>query len=503
MQTIGARVIKNSASQGLTYLARFGSTFLVTVFIARFAGAEKLGIYSFALTFAAAAAVLTDLGISLMLIRAIARKPQAVQKYVNNSFALSVALSPLFALVSAGMINLLGYPQEVISAVYWSAIALILYGFTTLLRGAFFAYERMEFETVTTIIQEVSFLGGSLVALQLDLPFVSIFILYAVSRLLGLICSWAIYNKYIGVLRLEVDLRFWKMLILDALPFAANVILTILHVRSATFLLSYLVGNTTTGHYEAAFNISFRWSILAQILNNSLLPIMSRTHSSATEKAVDYAEQAIRYLVMLGLPLTVGLVLLASRVVTSIYGTNFGTAVVVFQILMVTIVFKFASHTLGTTLTAIDLQNKRVLALALVAILNVWLNLALIPSYGAVGAAVTASFTEVILFIAYLLFVYKRVGNPLRFAYIWKPAVGAVIMGGVIILLWQLPLIPLISLALLVYGAVLWGLKGFSSEELQTIRLLLNAGGRAPLAAFRRRRAPGQVISSSVTDQDK
>jgi O-antigen/teichoic acid export membrane protein len=465
-QPAAARVAKNTMMQGITYIARAVSTLIVTVFIARLAGVQSLGVYSFAITFTTAAALLADLGISLLLIREIARERDAVQKYLNNAFTISVFLSPIAFLAIAGTINLLGYPKDTVYAVYLSALALILFSFTALFKGAFYAHERMEFETATVVVQETAFLSLGLLVLYLGLPFLQIFGAYAVSRLLGLAFAWSIYRRYMGGLRLAFDPRFCKTLILKALPFGANVLLTLIYARSAVLLLSFFQGDEATGYYEAAFNLSIRLSIVAEMLNNSLLPIMSREHRLPEKKLLHYAALSIKYLVMLGLPLTVGLVLISDRIVGSVYGTGFTPSVLTFQILVGAIVFKFASHSLATALTAADLQGRRTVAVAIAASLNVALGLCLIPAYSYVGAAASVLATEVVLFVTVFHFARRSVGNPLSVQILWRPALGSLVMGGFISVMLDLPVAAVIVLGAIIYGGTLYLLRAFSADEI-------------------------------------
>jgi O-antigen/teichoic acid export membrane protein len=110
------------------------------------------------------------------------------------------------------------------------------------------------------------------------------------------------------------------------------------------------------------------------------------------------------------MPLMVGSLLLAPRLIPAIYGDDFVPAVFCFQILAIVIPIRMLGHTFGTALTAADHQTHRTVAVAGAAALNVLLNLYFIPRWSYVGAAETTGITEVALFVVYAIMLRRLLG---------------------------------------------------------------------------------------------
>ncbi len=468
----GTRIFKNVATQGLTYGIRAASGFLIIVFIARLAGAESLGLYSFTITFTMAAAFLTDLGIGLLLIREIARDRTKASKYINNTFTLMFLLAPVVLLLLITAVNFLDYPSDRAQAVYLAAIALVLFGFTTVFKGAFFARERMEFWTATIAAQESVLLVVGLVVLYLGLPFLTVFVVYALSRLVGLLVAWAIYRWSVGSIHLEFDKAFTRRLIRLSFPFAAAMVLNLLYARSAILLLTRFQGDEATGYYEAAYNLSIRLVLLSTMINIAILPSLARFHRSQHGKFITYVNQATRYTFVIGIPLVLCLFLLAEQIIPFLYSAEFMPSIPALRVLLVAVLFKMLGHTYATSLTATDKQGLRATAVGLVAALNIALNLFLIPRISFVGAAIAAVLTEVSLFLLFLFFSRKFAGTQIRLSLAWKPVLATIPMIGVIFLSKDLPLLATLGLALTVYGLFFILMRGLAPHEVAAVRQL-------------------------------
>ena len=77
------------------------------------------------------------------------------------------------------------------------------------------------------------------------------------------------------------------------------------------------------------------------------------------------------------------------------------------QILSLALVFTFVSFVFLGTLTVIGKQKLYALSIGLCAIVNVVLNLTLIPILSYNGAAIATLFTNIVLFLASFYFVSK------------------------------------------------------------------------------------------------
>ena len=94
----------------------------------------------------------------------------------------------------------------------------------------------------------------------------------------------------------------------------------------------------------------------------------------------------------------------------------------------------------------------------------------LIPPWGIEGAASVAVASELLLVTGGFLLVRRELGLTPRFALLWRAAVAAAAMGGVLAFVDDWALAVLLTLGVVLYGAVLWALGGLDPRRLGVLR---------------------------------
>ena len=98
------------------------------------------------------------------------------------------------------------------------------------------------------------------------------------------------------------------------------------------------------------------------------------------EKLIKSYRLAIKYLLIIALPIAIGITLLSNKIILLIYGAEFADSATVLQILIWSLVFTFINSILLRLLIAIDKQKLHTLSTGICAIVNVILNFILIPA---------------------------------------------------------------------------------------------------------------------------
>ncbi|MCP4417910.1 MAG: flippase [Chloroflexi bacterium] len=297
--------------------------------------------------------------------------------------------------------------------------------------GALFnGLERMELGAIIIIVQEVAFLlfGGTV--LLIGLPFLWLFVVYVPSRLAGLLVALVLYRRVAGQpLRFRFDPRFAAFLLRNAAPYAANMALGPVYLRIDVLMLSYYQGSVAVGLYEAAATIFYRFNILARMFNNALMPLMAREYETEAKRIRKYVNAAAKYQVALGIPLTLLCLFLGRQLITAVYGPSFAGAGIVFTLLATIITLRFLDNTLATTLTAVNMQSYRSLIVAFAAVINIALNLYMIPRYSFLGAAISTIVTEICFCVGLYIVLSRRIKQPL--AKVFLPQIGKKKIAGI------------------------------------------------------------------------
>lgn len=454
------RIAKNTAvllgSNLLAVLFRF---FYVMV-AARYLGAEGFGILSFAIAFTALFGVLADLGLAPLTTREVARDKSVAAKYLGNAAVIKL----LLAFITYGAIvltaYLLSYPEQTRQVVSILALATIGNRATTLIEAVFQAHERMEYQSIGQILGAALMLVATVVAVNLGVDVVGFAWLYFAANwatcLYAAIVCLALFVRP----RIEMDLRFWGRAVRNAIPLGLTGIFITIYYYTDTVMLSLMEGEETVGLYNAAMRLLLMLVLIPTVYNTAIFPAMSRYYVDSEGAApLDFIwKRSVKYMLLLSVPVALGTTLLADRLIVLIFGPDYAQSARVLAVLIWSFVFASIGGVLGFLLNSINRQGVLSTATGLGALVNVVLNLLLIPVLGMVGAAVATNLTRFVV-IAFELVVLYRLGYSMgageASALVSRTLFSGLVMGTFVVLLGDLDLFVLVTAAAVIYVVVL------------------------------------------------
>jgi O-antigen/teichoic acid export membrane protein len=290
--------------------------------------------------------------------------------------------------------------------------------------------------------------------------------------------SWFILYKLVSKniikLKLRLNLPFLKSLIKKSFPFWFTTIFMTIYFKIDTVMLSFLKDYAATGWYNASHKIIDALSFLPFVFIAVVFPVMSKFYKKDSNLLLMLYEKSFYYLVALALPLGIGITLLADRIILFVYEKNFTNSIIVLQILIWALVLIFVNYLMGYLLNSIDRQNFFTLTTGIGAVLNIILNLILIPIYSFVGAAVATVATEFFNFILLFYFASKNGFRIDILKIISKPLIASIMMGVFIFYLNNVGLFLLMPLSMLFYFLVLLLIKGVREDDKKILFSFIN-----------------------------
>lgn len=483
------RVVRNTTVLLAAQIASALIAFFYMMYAARYLGPASFGILSFALAFTGIFAVLADLGLASLTTREVARDKALAPKYLANVSLIKLILAAITFGIIAVSINLMGYPAETITVVYLLALFVILQTFIQMFYSLFQAYERMEFQGVGQMLNAALMLGGVILAIKYSFGVVGFASLYVIANIVTLAYSFAVMKLKFAhpasasaTETVGFDRSFWKPTIKEALPFGLSTMFVAIYYWISSVMLSAMQGNEAVGWYNAAYRMVLVLTFIPTALLGSLFPVMSRLHISSYESLKAVYERAFKYLLIIGLPISVGTTILADRIILLIYGLEYAPAIIVLQILVWSDVFIFLNTVFGTLLNSVNKQITVTKQCALAAVLNVVLNLLLIPRYSYIGAGVATVATECFAFV----FLFTRVSkigyglaNRATLILAVKIITAALLMGTFATCCAKLNLGILIASSALVYFALIYLFRVADKTDIDLIKHLIRRAGRS------------------------
>lgn len=451
--------------------------FVYFTLVARGIGVENIGKYSFAISFAMIFSIFVDLGLTSAMVREAARMREKIKSYLNTVFSVKI----FFALIAFGliyiMINVLDYPVITKHFVYLAGLSIILDSFHLSFYGIFRGLRVLKYEAIGLIIGQIIILTTGLAVVFLNLSMYLLFAALISGSLFNVIFSFSLIKLKTGFFpRPAFDKQIFLYLGKIAASFALAGIFVKIYSYIDTVLLSYLKGDLAVGWYSIPIKLTLAFQFIPMALVASLYPTLSYYFKNSQEKLLDTFEKGLRYLVILAIPLAFGIGILSDKIILTLYGTDFSPSIIPLQILVIGLVFAFLSFPVGSLLNACNKQIIQTIILGLTMVLNITLNLILIPRFSVIGASITAAISYFFLFTIGFIYARKIVKYRLKILsqIFFKSFIASIIM--VMIIIFLKPFVNFIILCLLgmiIYGIAMYLIGGINKEDLRQLRKVL------------------------------
>ncbi len=470
------RIIANTIALFTSHVIIKVISFIYLIFLARHLGERGLGQLAFAAAFAEIFNILSDFGFSTVTVREIARDKKLSDYFLKNVLTLRLTISSLVFLIMVVVANLSGFSGEVLWAIYLYGIAQIIMSLSSTFQSVLNAFEKMHYGSIISIlsIAFISLTGFIFIHLGLGVvAFASLHLIWSIPSAIGYIfCG----KKESIKLSIGLDFKFWRGLILSAIPVGLGAAFYVIYNRIDLIMLKYMKGDYDVGIYGIAYRMMSYFHFIIWALMGATAPVFSSSFAENMERLKKLAEQCIRYLLFIGVPLAAGGSLLAKPIILFLYRNKFVESSGVFSLLIFSTAIVFFGATFGTILLNSDKKGSRFYALVAAggAVLNILLNLMLIPKFTYYGAAFATLATD--SFTSFLAFFYiiRMVGRLEIWISLLKACISSLIMVLGLLLLKYLDLWLLvnISVGIIIYTITAILLGFFHRGDIEVIKTI-------------------------------
>ncbi len=195
-----------------------------------------------------------------------------------------------------------------------------------------------------------------------------------------------------------------------AWPFGLAGVFYMIYFQGDIVLVKYFTGDEAAGYYNVAFIVMMGVLLFPAIIYQKyLLPKIHRW--AYRDRALFYSVYRRGTVVMFGIGMIAFAVIwvLASPGLLLIFGAHYIEAVHLLKILALSLPISFMVASIDSTLATQEHMKTKVQLMGAVAVINILLNLWLIPFYGAVGAAAAKVASNVIMLFLYYIFAERIV----------------------------------------------------------------------------------------------
>jgi O-antigen/teichoic acid export membrane protein len=361
----------------------------------RLLGANEFGQTMLALSFASILAAILDGGIDTHVIRYLSANPAAYPRLAAHSYALRVLSALAVAAVTLALYALPGV-VPVGPSLMIPVLAFVLFNnVMNHARALFRAFEVMRFEAISVAFEKGAVMALCLAPVLLAPRAQNYLLGYAAAYGLAAGATLIMARRVTGPLQGPLEARLlWREVLKPSLPFALMNLFAIVYFRSGTLLLSYLTGrNDLVGHYNAGYRLVESYMLFPTIITGPLYPVLARRRGEG--RALSHLLlEAARVVLLLSLAITLPLALYHRDFTVLLFGRGFSEAATAVGIVVLAMIPVGMNFVFGTMVAASGRQPLGNVLIFAITVMNVLLNLAAIPRFGAGGAAAVTVLTE-------------------------------------------------------------------------------------------------------------
>jgi O-antigen/teichoic acid export membrane protein len=470
---LGSRALRNTI---LILSARVVSRLIALVTV--FATAQSLrdarfGVFNTAVTVTALVApVFLDLGFNILYQREGARRPSEIERYLQNLLSARLILAVIALPVLAAALYFLRVGDLLIPAY----VLMVLTSYANLLRYTLYALQRLGFEALAIVLESLLLLGLTLFGV-FNHQGVAYFLWAYVATYAFDCVFFSVLLRVLKIARFRwrfepALLRQWFWM---GLPFAVTFVLTALYWKLDVPLLKLFRSSAEVGWYSLAYKPFEALLFVPITMLGVVLPVLAVYQRTSPDRLRPAVVMFFKALLMLGWPLSVGVVILAYPL-AGLWSGFFPQSIPALQILALAYAFAFVNNAFIAALTVLDRQATYARAAGASLVVNLGLNLILIPPFGYIAAAWTTVATDVVLVGIGWWLTAKHLGNLHLPAASWRPILAGAVMGVVLYPLRDVhgdAVLLVVLLGMAVYAAAVILLRAMTREEVEFLRSAL------------------------------
>lgn len=405
------RIFRHGKNMGWMLFVRIAGmviSFFTTAYTARYLGPSNFGELSYAISFVGIFGFIATLGIDQVLYREFIAYPEKRNEYLGTAIILRIgsAIAAILLCIAGGLLltnqNISVILILLISGAYiFSPFQLINFEFQA---DAQAKYPSIVFLWVTILLNIFKIL---IVVFHEGIIFLALVILiepilYAIGLLYYRVKVYGSISKW------KYDSKVAMQILKDSFPLIFASAFFAIYARIDQVMLKSMLSTESVGLYDAAVRLSEVGYFIPNIILGSIFPALMNSKKTSFELFAKRAKKIFFLLLLVSGALSLCIASFAHLLVFTVFGAGFTASVMVLQI--------YVWSNIGT---AINLISQQLLisenhtgavssGIFFGAILNVILNIFLIPRYGMSGAAFASLVSYFVPFVSFFIFKKSR-----------------------------------------------------------------------------------------------
>ena len=367
---------------------RLGLGLVVSIWVARYLGPQQFGVLSYVIAFTALFGVLAAFGVKDVVVRDLVRHPQSTDASLGSAAGLLLLTG--FVAYTLTLLGIrIARPDD--STVQ---IAAVLLGSAMLFRATDIAKIWFEAQVRSKYVvwaQNSVFFVAAIVKVVLILkqaPLLAfVWVLLGEAVCVSIVVLMTFNWIGPGLARLRFDLARAKTLARNSWPLALSGVAIMVYMKVDQLMIGHLLDDSNVGIYSAAVSISEVWYFVPIVIASSLFPSIVTARETDAASTKHRFQRLFDLMVLLSFGIAIPMTFLSDWLIITLFGASYQDAGTVLTIHIWASIFVFVG--VASERWFVN-ENRQILSMQrtmLGAIVNIALNIVMIPTYGIAGAA--------------------------------------------------------------------------------------------------------------------
>jgi len=380
----------------------------VGVWVARYLGPDRFGMLSYAIAFVGLFTTISTLGLHGIVVRELVKDESKRDKIIGTAFWLKLVAGFVVLLILAAAVNLTSndaYTNLLVfiiaSATVFQSFNVIDFYFQAKVLSKYVVFANIISLAISSIIKIVLIIiEAPLIAFAWTVLFDSV-----------VLAAGYIYFYY----RNKLSFKEWKFeksvaldLIKDSWPLVLSGIVISVYMRIDQVMIKEMMNNEAVGQYAAAVRLSEAWYFIPMVIASSLFPAIINAKEKSEELYYARLQKLYTLAVWIAIAIALPMTFLSDWVVNILYGVQYDQAGGVLMIHIWAGVFVSFGSIWSKHMLANNKQKVFLSYDITSTVLNVIINLILIPFIGINGAAIATACSILITYIFFGIFYHDQ-----------------------------------------------------------------------------------------------
>jgi polysaccharide transporter, PST family len=388
-------IITNTGWLFADRILRMGASLVVGVWVARYLGVQQYGLFNYALAFVSLFSPIFTLGLDEIVVRHIVRQSSNKEEILGTTFWLKFLGGIASVLLAVSTMFLLGEHETL---KIWLVAILAMAGIFRAADTIEVWFQSQVQSKYTVIAKNTAFLLNSAIKIALILTkapllaFAWVTLAEFAMSAIGLLIVYQVKGSSLWLWRWSFSAA--KILLKESLPLIFSGFAILIYMKIDQVMLGQMIGNTEVGIYSAAVRVSEIWYFIPGAIVSSVAPSIYSAKEKSESLYYQRIGQLLSLMTCISFAIALPMTFLSDKIIMVMFGSGYAQAGAILAVHIWTSLFVFMGLATSPWFIAEGLNNVSLGKTLFGAILNIILNLLLIPKYAGLGAAIATIISQ-------------------------------------------------------------------------------------------------------------